>query len=178
MSKLLEQREKMNLTQEALAKRAGVSVRTIQRIESGISPKGYTLKSLAKALNISEEALLASKENSVQPALNLVLLINLSSLFVAFIPIVNFALPLSIALFKKQLHSITKQIITIQLLWTCIFVITYFLSLLLNLEELGRSIAMGILLFLVCVNVYIILRNSIELRKNNKLHIYFKFPIL
>ena len=171
MSKLQEQRERLNLTQEALAKKSGVSVRTIQRIESGISPKGYTLKSLAKALNISEETLLASKENTVQPALNLVLLINLSSLFVAFIPIVNFALPLSIALFKKQLHRITKQIITIQLLWTCIFLITYFFALLLNLEELGRSIAMGILLLLVCANVYIILRNSIELRKNNKLHL-------
>ena len=178
MSQLLEEREKLNLTQEALAKRAGVSVRTIQRIESGIAPKGYTLKSLAKALNIPEEALLAPKESTKEPALNLVELINLSSLPVAFIPILNFIVPLSIALLKKQLHRITKQIITIQLLWTCIFVMTFFLALLFNLEELGRSIAMGILLFLICVNVYIILRNSIELRKNNKLHLYFKFQIL
>ena len=178
MSKLLEQREKLNLTQEALAKRAGVSVRTIQRIESGIAPKGYTLKSLAKAMNIPEEALLAPKENTEEPSLSLVQLINLSSLPVAFMPILNFIVPLSIALLKKQLHRITKQIITIQLLWTCVFVIIYFLALLLNLEELGRNIAMGILLLLVCANVYIILRNSIELRKNNKLHLYFKFRIL
>ncbi len=102
MSKLLEQREKLNLTQEALAKRAGVSVRTIQRIESGIAPKGYTLKSLAKALNINEELLLASKDSIAQPTMNLVQLINLSSLPVAFMPILNFIVPLSIALLKKQ----------------------------------------------------------------------------
>lgn len=178
MSKLQEQREKLNLTQEALAKKSGVSVRTIQRIESGISPKGYTLKSLAKALNIAEETLVAGNESASEPAMNLVQLINLSTLFVVFIPVLNFILPLGIALFKNQLHRLTKQIISIQLLWTCIFVSIYFFALLLNLGDLGSNIAMGILLLLVCANVYIILRNGIELRKNNKLHIYFKFQIL
>lgn len=51
MSLLLEHREKQNLTQEELAAKSGVSVRTIQRIESGITPKGYTLESLSKRIS-------------------------------------------------------------------------------------------------------------------------------
>ena len=58
MSELKNIREKKNLTQEELAEKSGVSVRTIQRIESGIEPKGYTLKTLAKSLEIAEKELL------------------------------------------------------------------------------------------------------------------------
>lgn len=34
------------MTQEELAEKSGVSVRTIQRIEAGTQPKGYTLNSI------------------------------------------------------------------------------------------------------------------------------------
>ena len=44
MSKLKNLREFQNLTQEELAEKSGVSVRTIQRIETGKKPKGYTLR--------------------------------------------------------------------------------------------------------------------------------------
>mgnify|MGYP003598873837 CR=1 FL=1 len=50
----------MNLTQEELAEKSGISVRTIQRIESGTKPKGYTLKALAAALGISEKRFVGS----------------------------------------------------------------------------------------------------------------------
>tara|TARA_R110002049_G_C8880421_1_gene539895 strand:- start:319 stop:471 length:153 start_codon:yes stop_codon:yes gene_type:complete len=50
MSKLCEYREKLNLTQDELAEKAGLSVRTIQRIESGVEPRGYTLSILSYAL--------------------------------------------------------------------------------------------------------------------------------
>ncbi|MGK0449244.1 MAG: transcriptional regulator with XRE-family HTH domain, partial [Polaribacter sp.] len=65
MSLLLEHREKLNLTQEDLATKSGISVRTIQRIESGIKPKGYTLERLCKALNITKEDLLAEENEAV-----------------------------------------------------------------------------------------------------------------
>ncbi len=47
MSTLLELREKLNLTQEELANKANISVRTIQRIEAGSIPKGFTLEALS-----------------------------------------------------------------------------------------------------------------------------------
>jgi transcriptional regulator with XRE-family HTH domain len=64
LNKLLKYREKLNLTQEELAEKAGVSTRTIQRIEIGTEPKGHTLKVLAKALEISEDDLKENKSES------------------------------------------------------------------------------------------------------------------
>ena len=52
MSKLTEYREKLNYTQSELSEKSGISVRTIQRIESGANLKGHTLKAIALALNI------------------------------------------------------------------------------------------------------------------------------
>ena len=37
-----------------MAEKSGVSIRTIQRIESGIKPKGFTLDTLSKALEINK----------------------------------------------------------------------------------------------------------------------------
>ncbi len=54
MSKLKAIREQKNLTQEELSEQSKISVRTIQRIESGTEPKGHTLRSLAQALEIEE----------------------------------------------------------------------------------------------------------------------------
>jgi transcriptional regulator with XRE-family HTH domain len=61
MSKLSEYREKLNLTQDELAEKAGISVRTIQRIESGAKPKGHTLRTLSEVLKISENDLRENK---------------------------------------------------------------------------------------------------------------------
>lgn len=178
MSKLLEHREKHNLTQEELSKKSGISVRTIQRIESGIEPKGYTLRALAKSLNINEKELVKNKVPNKEPNSKLVNLINLSSLFVVFIPIASFVLPLIITLIKKQLNSLTRQIITIQILWSVIMISVYLIGSIIFVNELGREIGIGILLFLVLSNAFIILRNSIELNKNTQLFFSLKFSII
>lgn len=178
MSKLIEYRNKFNLTQEELSKKSGISVRTIQRIESGIEPKGYTLKALAKAMGIDEEDLIQNNEQNNQPNSNIVNLINLSSLLVVFIPIASFILPLVITLIKNQLNTLTKQIITIQILWSGIMISVYLIGSFISVNELGRDIGMGILLFLVFVNAFIILKNSAELNKNNKLFFRLKFNFI
>ena len=178
MSKLTEHREKLNLTQEELSKKSGISVRTIQRIESGIDPKGYTLKALAKALDINEKDLIKNNDLNQEPNSNLVNLINLSSMIVVFIPIASFVLPLIITLIKKQLNSLTRQIITIQILWSVIMISVYLIGSIIFVNELGRNIGIGILLFLVLANVFIILRNSAELNKNTQLFFSLKFSII
>lgn len=178
MSKLLEHREKHNLTQEELSKKSGISVRTIQRIESGIEPKGYTLRALAKSLNINEKELVENKVPNKELNSKLVNLINLSSLVVVFIPIASFVLPLIITLIKKQLNSLTRQIITIQILWSGIMISLYLIGSMIFVNELGREIGIGILLFLVLLNAFIILRNSIELNKNTQLFFSLKFNII
>ena len=57
-TKVQNLREERNLTQAELAEKSGLSLRTIQRIEAGTEPKGYTLKTLASSLNVSESELL------------------------------------------------------------------------------------------------------------------------
>ena len=57
MPELKKIRELKNLTQEELAEKSGLSVRTIQRIEAGVQPKGYTLKVLALSLDVPERDL-------------------------------------------------------------------------------------------------------------------------
>ena len=70
MSILLELREKLNLTQEELADKANISVRTIQRIEAGTKPKGFTLEALSNALGVSKNVLLEDKIE--KPAENII----------------------------------------------------------------------------------------------------------
>lgn len=178
MSKLVEHREKQNLTQEGLAKKSGISVRTIQRIESGIEPKGYTLKALAKSLNIKENELIKTNILNKEFNFKVINLINLSSLLVVFVPIASFVLPLLIALIKKQFNSLTRQIITIQILWSVIIISAFVIGNIIFLNGGGRNIGMGILLFLVFANVFIILRNSMEINKTNKLFVSPNFRVI
>ena len=54
-------REEKNLTQTELAEKSGLSLRTIQRIEAGNVPKGYTLKALAIFLKPNQKSLSLTK---------------------------------------------------------------------------------------------------------------------
>ena len=62
-TKVKNLRESKNLTQTELAEKSGLSLRTIQRIESGNIPKGFTLKAIAKTLEIEPENLFPKEEN-------------------------------------------------------------------------------------------------------------------
>lgn len=63
--KIVLARKKQGLTQDELAVRANVTVRTIQRIESGESiPRAFTIKALAKALETDFEELVNGSKNS------------------------------------------------------------------------------------------------------------------
>jgi len=178
MPKLLEYREKLNLTQDELAEKSGISVRTIQRIEAGATPKGFTLKTLAKVLNISDAQLL---DNSTEQQLfnyQLIKLINLSSLFF-FIPLGNIFIPLIFMYLKKEVNHITKQIISVQILWTIISFVTFLLFIFIkNWLSLSNQLTLVVLILPVLVNLYIIIRNTVEIDKQNKLYIKLNFSFI
>ena len=185
MSRLVELREKSNLTQEELAEKSGVSVRTIQRVESGIAPKGYTLKALAKALGVHESELLIEDENANHTAipdqtnLTWLKLINLSSLPFTVFPPANIIAPLILMFAKKQFTPLTKQIVSVQIIWTILSVIIFMLSAFMkNWFDLGNKFTLIVMVLLVLSNVFIILRNTAELDKNKKLRIKLNFSIL
>jgi len=191
MSELKKIREKRNLTQEELAEKSGISVRTIQRIEAGTTPKGYTLKTLAESLDVSENDLLTSKTIKEEIVIDevidtteenhslfnsvLIKIINLSSLPFAWLPIANFLPPLLIMLFTKEKSPIVKQIISLQIFLAIISPIIFILIALLKLGSVSVMITM---IVLVLANVYIILRNAYEIDKKQSLRYKLNFSFI
>lgn len=85
-------REEQNLTQTELAEKSGISLRTVQRIEAGNIPKGYTLKALALALETTPEDLIVKNEETIN--VDRAKLINLSALAGLVIPYGGIIFPL------------------------------------------------------------------------------------
>jgi len=185
MTKLKNIRQKLNLTQEELAEKSGVSVRTIQRIEAGVEPKGHTLKVLAAALSV--EAIELTKEPNKEALIpkedelniSLIKLINFSSLPFTFVPLVSIILPLMLMFVSKQFNPITKQIVSIQILWTIVSAIVFFSSAIWGKQFFGGNKYMPIIIGLILLsNVVIILVNAASLAKHNKLRIKPNFNLI
>ena len=183
MSKLKQIREQKKITQEELSEKSGISVRTIQRIESGNAPKGHTLKTLSSALDISESELLNNdKEIQIESletthGINFqkIKLINLSSILFVIVPPFNIFLPLLLSYILKQRNLLTKQIISLQILWTILAPVFFMLGIFL---KLGRSFTIVLLVVLVLSNIFLILRNLAEIDTKQKLRYNLNFNIL
>ncbi|KAA0128906.1 helix-turn-helix domain-containing protein [Chryseobacterium sp. SN22] len=191
MSELKKIRELRNLTQEEVAERSGLSVRTIQRIEAGVQPKGYTLKTLALSLDVPESDLripeiqfrkeieveeipeMPEKEKSVN--FTLVKLINLSSLPFAWFPVANVLPPLLIMLFTKEKSQIVRQIISLQIFLTIVSPVIFIIT---ALFKPGHSAVLAVMVMLVLINMYVILRNAYEIDRKGKLYYKLNFSIL
>ncbi len=179
MSLLLEYREKLNLTQEELATRSGLSVRTIQRIESGIIPKGYTLEALSKALDINKDDLLVVEKESIEFNTQLIKYINLSSILLLIIPLGSIIMPLIIMHWKKEVNVITKKIVSIQIIWTIAFpIVMVLVNIVGDWFSVNNEIVPLGVFALIVTNLYIILRNTIEIDKNKTLRFQLNFNIM
>ncbi|RKS26855.1 helix-turn-helix protein [Flavobacterium endophyticum] len=182
-------REQQNLTQEELSEKSGISVRTIQRIEAGTLPKGYTLKTLAKVLEIPESELLDKKtktetiggekaeikQESVAIDYSKIKLVNLSSLLFVVLPPLNILVPLLLASILKQKNPLVKQIVSVQILWTILAPIVFMLGIFL---KLGGKFTLGLIICIVLSNLFIILRNAAEIDRHQKLYFKLKFNML
>jgi transcriptional regulator with XRE-family HTH domain len=120
-------REEKNMTQNELAEKSGLSLRTIQRIEAGNILKGYTLKTIAEALETNSENLMIKKGNiQVERAK----LINLSVLSGLLIPFGSVIFPL-ILTYKTQDSAnkeLGKQIVGLQIVLSLVFSILMIVS--------------------------------------------------
>ena len=178
MSKLLTLRKQRNLTQTELAEKAGVSVRTIQRIESGIEPKGHTLKTIAKALEIAPSALLEIDPPEETLNLSVIKLVNLSCILF-FVPLGNIVAPLVLARYKKIKHPLVSQIVSLQILWTLISSVLFLLSpFIKRWFTLPNHFVVVVLFACLLANLIIIIRNAISLDQSQTLAIKLNFNIL
>ncbi|WP_339835034.1 helix-turn-helix domain-containing protein [uncultured Flavobacterium sp.] len=186
MSRLKTLREQQNLTQEELSKKSGVSTRTIQRIETGKEPKGYTLRVLAKALEIEENELLHKKQEQEQTTIStpnevalinysLLKIINLSSIPFTLIPPLNIIVPLVLMITMKQKNKLTKQLISLQIIWTILAPIVFMIGIFL---KLGNNFTLFLMIGIALSNVFIILRNAIAIDKYKKLRYKLNFNMI
>ena len=124
--RLKSHRQRSGLTQEQLAQKSGLNLRTIQRVEKGETfPRGNTLRMLAVALDTSPDELINWKTREDD---NVLRILNLSQFsFLAF-PILGVLLPLMIWLSYKDkvrdVDRIGKAILNFQISW----VLTFFLA--------------------------------------------------
>ena len=167
-------REQKHLTQEELAQESGISIRTIQRIEAGQKPKGHTAKALAKALDLNLNTINEAPREDLN--YSLIKIINISSVFVCVVPLLNIILPLAIMYYRKQFNSITKQIVSLQILWTIasflIFVLTASLT---NALSLNHRFPLWVLITLVIINVILVFKNAASIDKNKELFFKLNF---
>lgn len=172
MSKLLAIRKKLHLTQEELFEKTGISVRTIQRIEAGIKPQGYTLKALAKGLGVQETELLDNIPSIESDNTKWLKIINLSILPFMFLPPLNIAIPLLLMFKTKQITPVTKKIISLQVIWTLGATLLFILiRILVDWYAVKNKFIILIPIVWLIANSIVTLINAAEIAKNRKLRI-------
>jgi transcriptional regulator with XRE-family HTH domain len=127
--KIKELRSRKGFSQEELAERSGLSLRTIQRIENGETfPRGDTLNKLTAALNVSPDELL---DWQVIEDKSVLFMLNLSQLGILVFPLLGIIIPMAIWTMRKDtikgVYELGKSIINFQITWI-ILVILLFLS--------------------------------------------------
>ena len=191
--KISKLRKSKGISQELLAENSRISLRTIQRIESGAStPRPYTLKVIADALGVPVDQLNLIESSQLEvnrhnDDLAKLHLINLATLAVFILPLTNIILPLIIWRKNRSLpmvNVIGRRIISFQILWT----LGAFLMLVctqLFLIGLTGSVAIGrfpptillVYFVLLTVNFLFIIRAAFHLSKE-EYSIYSFVPVL
>jgi len=113
-------RNQKGISQETLAEKAQLSLRTIQRIETGeTEPRGDTFNRLAAALEVDIEELI--DEPAERPRSFLALL-NLSGLCFLIIPVLGILVPLIVWILQRdkleQADETGKKILNFQITWS------------------------------------------------------------
>ena len=175
-------RRMQNVSQQGLADASGISIRTIQRIESGESiGSAYTIDTLANALHITSSDLItneiASLTSKKEDPLGRLKLLNLSAFSIILIPLSNLIIPF-IIYFRNKDNALMAQegrrIISFHILWTfCTLALMLILPLLLMSFQVFRASSMPIAVpvYLICVsiNIYFTTRIAMSFNKPNSI---------
>jgi transcriptional regulator with XRE-family HTH domain len=144
--KIIAARKKQCITQEELAELTKITVRTIQRIESGKNiPRPFTLKVIAQALNISLEELIntddtdESMPNTSEDDKYFVVTLCLSCFSYLILPYIHFLIPYYLLKRKKNVRqsiiNFSQKVIQSQIYWLVCMLSAFMLALLFNLLQ-------------------------------------------
>ncbi|GCC51024.1 helix-turn-helix domain-containing protein [Chryseotalea sanaruensis] len=176
-------RKKKGFSQELLAEHAGVSLRTIQRLEKdNVIARADTLKRLAQVLEVSFEEL---QQTDASDEVKRLLKMNISALL-ALIPTLNiFVSLLYYRNIKAQnLKESAQRILSFQILWTIATILLLVFIQALQIAITG-SVMIGrfsilIPAYLICTlpNFVLTIRTSIQIKSGNLNHVYRTIPML
>lgn len=166
--KIQELRKEKGMTQEDLADKTGLNIRTIQRIENGdVDPRSYTLNQIAEALGVEIKDLVRDENNQNKPreteTRKWLTFLHLSGLFILLIP------PLVIWILKRDeipgINEHAKNVMNFQ-----ISMLIYLLA-----GAMSVFFALG-LLVLPLLGIYstiIIIINSVRVMNGDS----YKYPL-
>lgn len=168
-------REKSGFTQAELAKKTGLSLRTIQRLEAtNKEPKGHSLKVLSEVFNMNSVFLqnqFISKEYAKESEITSIKFINLSILSFLVIPFGNIFVPL--VLWRKHhesefINEVGKRIVNFQIIWSIVLcfllIISPFIS---RIFFSNTPIILYVLFTLYAFNIFIVFYTARKILGNN-----------
>lgn len=165
MHRIKEFREQKGLTQSDLADKTGLSLRTIQRIESGQTiPKGHTLQVLSEFIGLSHTDFKSNSSQITDEQIDQIELINLSALVVIVIPFGNIIFPFILwrKHHKDQIINVAgKSILNFQIIWTLLLSLLLIISpFIQNFLQLPFSSMIVVLILGYCFNILMIFKFS------------------
>ena len=118
--KIKQIRTQKGFSQEELADKTNLSLRTIQRVENGKSdPRGNTIIRIAEALNVTIDTIIEPQKEANKTYLAS---LHISALSFLLFPLLGIILPLLLWISKKdQIKSLTshaKKLLSFQITWT------------------------------------------------------------
>ena len=179
-----EFRTRKGLTQELLAENAGLSLRTVQRIENGeVVPRGDTLKRLALALKVSPDEII---DWQVTEDRNVLLILHLSQFGYLIAPFIGIIIPLVVWVQKKDkirhVDEQGKSILNFQITWTLIFFLAiggFIAAIFMRyLPVTSAFILYAVMIGLYLYNAFLIVINTILSINRKKVYYIPALPML
>ncbi|NNL15159.1 MAG: helix-turn-helix domain-containing protein [Flavobacteriaceae bacterium] len=173
-----ELRNQKGMSQEFLAEESGLSLRTIQRIENGVSnPTGESLKRLSNALNVNPDELI---DWSIKEDKRYLTFLNLSALTFLLFPLLGILVPFILWTTKKgkikNINKLGKDLINFEITWTIILFFIPILLIIISKIGLVENITLSLLFIIIGLlyftNLISILLNTLRI-SNEKDAIYY-----
>ncbi|SMG37793.1 protein of unknown function [Marivirga sericea] len=183
MNRIKEFRNEKGWTQSELADKAGLSLRTIQRIESGESiPQGHTLQVLSNLIGVKPSEFINNETELSPEQIERLKLINLSALAVIVIPFGNIIFPSILWNRNRENRAINqtvKYIINFQIIWSLILSLLLILSpFIQDLFQLAFSLIIVVLILSYSFNIWIIFKFSRWIAKGDLFRLRLTFQLL
>lgn len=120
-------RSRKGFSQEELADKTGLSLRTIQRIENGeTEPRGDSLKRLAAAFDVAPDEIM---DWTVEENNGFLTSLNLAALTFIIFPLLGILVPLIMWISKKDkikgINATAKSILNFQITWVMVLFVGY-----------------------------------------------------